>query len=223
MNGESMTVAAPVDLYCERLEPGLWAEPLNAVTNLAFVLAAVVMWQRTRGVPRLLAGILAGIGLASGAFHTHAVGWTGAADSLAILVFVLIYLFAANRSFWGLGVGWALVATALFVPFTALLAPLFAQVPLVGASAGYIPLPVLILGYAVALRRRAPATARGLAIGAGILIASLTARTLDMPLCEVWPLGTHWLWHVLNAVMLAWMIEVLHRHVRTMDAGARAG
>lgn len=25
-----------IDIYCERLGPGLWAEPLNALTNAAF-------------------------------------------------------------------------------------------------------------------------------------------------------------------------------------------
>jgi hypothetical protein len=30
------TIFDPIDAYCERLGPGLWAEPLNALTNLAF-------------------------------------------------------------------------------------------------------------------------------------------------------------------------------------------
>ena len=29
-----------VDLYCERTSPVFWAEPVNALTNLAFFLAA---------------------------------------------------------------------------------------------------------------------------------------------------------------------------------------
>jgi len=33
-----------------------------------------------------------------------------------------------------------------------------------------------------------------------------------MPACVDFPLGTHFLWHILNAVMLGWMIEVYHRH-----------
>ena len=38
-----------LDLYCERLGPGFWAEPLNAVSNAAFILAAAygfVLWRR---------------------------------------------------------------------------------------------------------------------------------------------------------------------------------
>ena len=48
--------------------------------------------------------------------------------------------------------------------------------------------------------------------GAVLLIASLTFRTLDQPVCGALPFGTHFLWHVLNAVMLGWMIEVWRRH-----------
>jgi hypothetical protein len=71
---------------------------------------------------------------------------------------------------------------------------------------------VLILLYALLLRRRAPATARGLVLGAALLVLSLTFRTLDGPLCGVLPVGTHFLWHILNAGMLGWMIEVWLRH-----------
>ena len=46
--GREWTGQRPVDDYCERLGPGLWAEPLNLVTNLAFLIAAI-LWRRCRG------------------------------------------------------------------------------------------------------------------------------------------------------------------------------
>jgi len=91
--------------------------------------------------------------------------------------------------------------------------PLFGLIPGLGSSASYAPVPLLIAGYAWLMRTRAPDTARGLAIGAGLLVLSLTARTLDEPLCGALPMGTHFLWHILNAVMLGWMIEVYRAHM----------
>ena len=44
-----MTWTAPIDAYCERLDAGFWAEPLNAATNLAFILAAVACFGLWRG------------------------------------------------------------------------------------------------------------------------------------------------------------------------------
>jgi len=206
---------APVDGYCERTGPEYWSEPVNALTNLAFVLAAVVVWPRLRGRPtgQVMAATLAVIGVGSWLFHTHANRLTGLMDVLPILAFILIYVFAATRDFLGarpLVAGGAVLA---FFPYAAATVPLFAMVPGLGSSAGYAPVPVLILAYAFALRRRAPDTARGLAIGAGLLVLSLVFRTLDQPLCGALPMGTHFLWHILNAIMLGWMIEVWRRHV----------
>lgn len=201
-----------IDAYCERLDPGFWAEPVNALTNLAFVLAAAVMWPRVRGLGRVMCAVLAGIGLGSFLFHTLATAWAAAADTTPITAFILIYLFAANRDFWGLPPWVAAVGALAFLPASALATPWLAHVPVLGVSAPYLPVPILILAYAAGLRRRAPETARGLAIGAALLLLSLTFRSLDQWLCAALPLGTHFLWHLLNALMLGWMIEVWRRH-----------
>ena len=203
-----------VDGYCERLTPGYWAEPVNAVTNLAFVVAAAVMWRRTAGLPlaRAMVLVLAVIGVGSYLFHTHANRVTGVMDVIPIVAFILLYVFAASRDFLRLTPWRAGLATVAFLPYAAATVPLWSMVPGLGSSAGYAPVPVLILVYAWLLRRRAPATAQGLAAGAGLLVLSLVFRTLDEPLCAVWPMGTHFLWHLLNAVMLGWMINVYVRH-----------
>lgn len=203
-----------VDAYCERTGPEYWSEPLNAVTNLAFVLAAVLVWPLVRGRPtgQLMAGVLAVIGVGSWLFHTHANRLTGLMDVLPILAFILLYVFAATRDYFGARPWMAGLVTLGFIPYSAVLVPLFGLIPGIGSSAGYAPVPLLILIYALLLRRRAPETARGLAIGAGILIVSLTARTLDQPLCGVLPMGTHLWWHLLNALMLGWMIRVWAHH-----------
>jgi hypothetical protein len=208
---------APIDAYCERTSAAYWAEPVNAVTNAAFLVAALVMWRRTEGLPlaRAMCLALAAIGVGSYLFHTHANGLTAAMDVAPILVFILVYVFAATRDFLGLA-GWRpWAAVAGFVPYAALTVPVFqAVMPFLGSSAGYAPVPLLILIYAGLLWRRAPATARGMALGAGVLVVSLTFRTLDYPLCDVVPTGTHFLWHILNGLMLGWIIEVYRRHMQ---------
>ncbi|MDX5356418.1 MAG: ceramidase [Rhodobacterales bacterium] len=205
---------ATVDGYCERTGPEYWSEPVNALTNLAFVVAAALVWPRVRGRPmgQAMAVVLALIGGGSWLFHTHANRLTGLLDVAPIIGFILLYAFAATRDFLGARPWVAAGAALAFVPYAALSVPVFAQIPGLGSSAAYAPVPLLIALYAAVLRKRAPATARGLAIGAGLLVLSLTFRTLDMAVCAAWPLGTHFLWHVLNAILLGWMIEVWRRH-----------
>ncbi|CUJ85563.1 Ceramidase [Ruegeria denitrificans] len=206
-----------IDGYCERLSPAYWAEPINALTNAAFLIAAFVMWRRVRGqgmpLAMALLVILATIGVGSYLFHTHAQAWAAMADVVPILLYILVYIFAINRDVWRFRPMIAAIVTALFIPYAALTVPVFQLVPGLGGSAAYAPVPLLILIYAVLLRHRVPDTARGLAIGAAILIASITFRALDAPICGHMPLGTHFMWHILNAVMLGWMIEVYRRHL----------
>jgi len=208
-----------VDGYCERLGPGYWAEPLNAITNVAFVAAAAGMWGRSAGLARVMCVVLGVIGVGSYLFHTHANRLTGLLDVAPILGFILLYVFAASRDMLGLK-GWQAGLCVLgFVPYAAVTVPLWGMVPGLGSSAAYAPVPVLILFYAWLLRGR-PETARGLTMGAGLLIVSLTARTLDAPVCGALPIGTHFLWHLLNAAMLGWMIAVYRHHTGAASLAA---
>ena len=46
-----------LDFYCERCGPGLLAEPLNATTNLAFLVAALAAGRMARRMGRFSPGI----------------------------------------------------------------------------------------------------------------------------------------------------------------------
>lgn len=211
-----------IDAYCERVDFSFWAEPVNALTNLAFLLVAFVMWRRLKGqgmpMAMTLVVVLAAIGIGSFLFHTFATQWASAADVLPILVYILGYIYLANSAYWGLKRLPALGLTLLFFPYAGATVPLFNSLGFLGSSAGYAPVPVLIYAYAFLLRHRLPEVARGLTIGATILVVSLAFRTIDEPLCAGFPLGTHFMWHILNAIMLGWMIEVYRRHILATHA-----
>ena len=201
------------DNYCERTDLTYWSEPVNALTNLAFVVAAAIMWRRCEGYGqgRFLAAVLFAIGVGSWLFHTHATVWAVTLDVIPIMVFGLFYIYLANRHFWGWPVPAAVLGAALFIPFSAAANQVFSAMPFFEISAGYWSFPTIIAFYAVLLLSRDAVLARGLFIGAAILCVSLTFRSLDEPVCEAFPIGTHFMWHILNAIMLGWMIEVWRR------------
>lgn len=206
---------AEVDAYCERIDASFWSEPVNAITNLAFVLAALFVWPRVAHMKmgRALATILLMIGVGSGLNHTIAQNWAAAADSLSILAFILVYLFAATRDMLGQKTWVSVLVVVAFFPYVAVAIPVFSQFPFLGSSAAYAPVAFLIGLYAFILQRRAPATARGMWIGAGLLTVSILLRAADEPICALVPLGTHFTWHLLNAIMLGHMILTWRAHV----------
>lgn len=159
-----MDWTAPIDGYCERLDATFWAEPVNALTNAAFLLAALVMAARIRGTHLPLAWalvwLLEATGIGSFLFHTFAQLWAGMADTLPTLAFILTGLFAATRDFLGTSSKVAALVTLGFFPFAAATVPLFRLIPGLGGSAGYAPVPLLMIIYAALVWRHARATAR---------------------------------------------------------------
>ena len=216
---------AEIDAYCERLGPEYWSEPLNAISNGAFLLAALFMWRRTRGqgIPAaaLLCALLALIGVGSFLFHTHAEAWSALADTLPITAFILCYIYLMNRDFLGWRPWVAALGTLGYLPYAGAVTPVLDALPFFRISDFYWTVPILIGVYVIAMRTRAPDTARGLAIGATLLSVSITVRSADLPLCQALPMGTHFVWHCLNGVMLGWMIAVYHRHMLALRAVGR--
>lgn len=209
-----------IDAYCERTDLTLWSEPINAVTNVAFLMVAVVVWHRVGPLMwgRALCVILFGIGVGSALFHTFATVWASTADVVPIVLFILLYLLLVHWHIirWPL---WAAVIAALgFIPYAIGITVVLSDIPFFGISSFYWTVPVLLVLYAVFIGGK---TARGFLIGAGILSLSITLRSLDETFCARWPFGTHFAWHILNAVMLGWMIEVYRRHM--LEAPAKQG
>ena len=213
---------AQFDGYCERTDLTYWSEPVNAVTNLAFIIAALILWRRSAGVTlaRLLLVILYAIGVGSYLFHTHATLWAMTADVVPIALFILVYLFAVSRDVVGMR-GWvAPLATCGFFPYAAAVVWATQQLPVFNISNFYWTVPLLLCIYAYPLRDR-PGIASGFLIGAAILTLSISLRSVDEILCDTLPLGTHFLWHVLNGVMLGWMIHVYTRHMLATGTAGR--
>lgn len=210
--------------YCERgLDPAFWAEPLNAVTNGAFLIG---MWAAGRRLVRVSSGsprgaelalwmltVLVGvIGTGSFLFHTLATRWSLVADVLPIMLFMLGYLAFALRVF--VGAPWLAIGAALVAFYFAggALSGLKCQseglsVPCLNGSLGYGPAAVTLIAVAILARQREPGASRLLSIGAGLFLVSLMFRTLDMSLCAATSIGgsargTHFIWHSLNAVLL---------------------
>ena len=194
-----------IDLYCERLGPGFWAEPLNALTNLAFVIAAIAAWRladRRQVLTAdivLLIGLIAAIGIGSWAFHTFASYWAMLLDVTPILLIQIAYLWIYGRRIIGIRPGCLLGFVALFL-LAVYVSGQFSH--LLNGSLGYLPALalILIIGSYHFLHARSE---RGLLlIGAAVFSLSLAMRTIDIMVCDYLTIGTHFSWHLLNGLLL---------------------
>jgi hypothetical protein len=201
-------VAAAV--YCERVGDGLWAEPLNALTNLAFLLAALlILWRmHERGLSPLrlfdlglLVLLLCAIAVGSLLWHTLASPWSEWADVIPILLFISVYLLSYLVRIARLGPGRVVFWFLLFHLINTAVQLLLPQQTLNG-SLFYLPTLAVLVLFALQTRRTAHPHARLFSYTAVIFTLSLLLRTLDFALCSAWPIGTHFLWHLLNAFVL---------------------
>ena len=194
-----------IDLYCERVGPALWAEPLNALSNLSFFVAAWAIWQlarRERGLSPgvgLLVAVVVAIGAGSIALHTLATRWALLADVIPILIFQLLWLWLYARRL----IGWDRLTSAMMLGgYLAITMLVMGLPPVLNGSLMYLPalIVVLSLGFHHA---RAERPGRYDLLAAGTVLAiSLTFRTVDREYCEAFPLGTHFVWHLLNGLVL---------------------
>ncbi|MCG7394738.1 ceramidase [Microvirga sp. ACRRW] len=204
-----------IDSYCERLDPSFWAEPVNAVSNGFFLLAAAdAFWTwKTKGRsdwPVLWLIIVAAIvGIGSFLFHTFANRWSLLADVLPIAVFIYSYFLLAMRRYLRLKIVPAIAVTLAFVAFNVSFGRLwFGLFPGVGlnGSVGYLPaLMALATVGSACLLIGMKQPGRALLWAACVFSLSLFFRSIDSAVCSALPLGTHAFWHMLNALVL-WIL-----------------
>lgn len=189
-----------MDAYCERVGMGLFAEPLNAVSNVSFLLAAWAAWVLARRTGALSAGvraliaIAASVGIGSILWHTYPTMLTLILDIVPILVFIVWFIWLYTRNVIRMRPQFAVASAAAFLVAT------FLVIPLSGVLHGalvYMPglVVTLVLGVLHARERRVERYT--LLAAAGVYFAALFFRTIDNEVCPVLPIGTHFLWHIL--------------------------
>jgi Ceramidase len=207
-----------LDSYCERAGAAeIWAEPLNTLTNIAFILAAWLVFKAVRKLPLrhfpegyMLCALLACIGVGSGLWHLYPNSLTVMLDVLPITAFIYVALGALlMRSFawrwWGM-----LAGVVALTGFNALAGVVFNPDTLHGTIM-YLPTYAMLVALVALAYTQKRDFARELAIITFIWTASLIFRTVDIPLCAALPMGTHFLWHSFNAVVLYRLIQLITR------------
>jgi hypothetical protein len=237
-----MTFGEHVFLYCERgTNAALGAEPINAISNAGFLLAALIFWQLLLWRPRqersadhyLLVALAFLIGFGSLAFHLYADQGTALADVVPIGLFMLVYLgFALNR-FLAVPPGWTVL---LAVGFTLLVGAAMHVYcwgggigwpgsaadakPCLNGSMAYLPALAALIVVGMVLAERHHKAAPYIVGAATVFTVSIILRSVDLSFCDQVVIdgrkvGTHFIWHLLNAVVIFLLLRA------SLETGAK--
>ena len=203
-----------IDIYCERLNPSFWAEPLNAISNGVFLIAAFFAYKayisnksRDKGVVAAII-ITALVGIGSFLFHTIATRWAMWADIIPIIIFIHYSFWLILTRFFAFKASKALLGVVLFFGFS-ILVKTYVPITAFNGSAQYFPALFLLIGTAAFLKAGNNVQYRKFAVAAVVFIGALTARSVDMQVCPNLEIGTHFLWHTLNPVVMYLVIKAI--------------
>jgi hypothetical protein len=198
-----------IDIYCERLDGTFWAEPINAITNAAFIIASILavrlaMRVNTGGAlpvdTLFLSAMIGVIGVGSFLFHTFATPWSLMADVIPIFIYKLSFLALYARRVMRVS---PLRVCMLMLGFIMLGYSTYAlPKEWLNGSLGYAPALIFLVGYATYHYVTHKVERSLLFIASVVFIVSLTFRSIDMAVCDHLSIGVHYMWHILNAVVL---------------------
>ena len=207
------------DIYCERTGPEFWSEPVNAFTNISFILSSVflsIYLLRKKPCSGDLVNwvfiiLIFLIGLGSWSFHTLANLFSLLSDVIPIGVFIILYTWFAFQRL--LFINW-------YFPYIAVLGVLIASallsfVPLYG-SQSYLGALVFLFVFGIYCKKfKNLKFSTNLIFASFILLISILFRTIDMHICGYFFLGSHFIWHILNSILLFIVTKVM------IDYGAK--
>ena len=225
---ESGIMYQAIDLYCERFGPGFWAEPANALSNIAFILAG--LWALRSGrsmirqdIPLQVLIILSFvIGIGSFLFHTFANMWSSFADVIPIWTFVGVYVALAIVRFAKatssqlvriLLVSVAVTGAIVWVIASGSASDTGASPDRFNGSLQYTPAVIALVVFAVLLGWKKDPVAPWIIGAAVTFFISLVFRTVDPSVCGMFPVGTHFMWHGLNGLMIALLLQAMIHHI----------
>ena len=219
-----MNVNAPISHWygiCERHALGFMAEPLNVLSSFAFIAVAIQIYRYYKKEEDLerkwiwdihaLTFITFMIGMNSVIFHAFPTPTTELMDTLAIVLFIMIYFWSVLFRIGRCNLFQASICFIAFLGFSHILVHQFPRA--LNDSIGYLSSMIALIMIAVHLHLKARPSSQYFMLAAITGVCSLFCRAIDKAICPMLPVGSHFVWHVLNATLLYILLKQLIRNV----------
>ena len=193
--------------YCEYSSFLFTTQPLNTFSSVAFPIVAFFIFRMIPPShprwalvwPTVPLCILIGIG--STLWHTYQERWALAMDVLPIFAFLLVFqcIFLKKFTPWSrLRIAFDMLGLLAVMGAASLVGnDLFLQ-----KSNAFVPVALWLIYAGLVVGQRHPRQARLCFLAAPVFALAIAFRIIDMPLCDRWEEGTHFLWHSFSALTL---------------------
>ena len=207
-------------IYCEVAYMNGFFEPFNAISNLSFIIAAffLFLFFRKNDIKDfksfwfLLIALLIGAGSFTWHFYRHPI--TNLFDSIPITLFIASFgYFYALKVFKSNNKAFLFVITSLIIVFIGQIY-LESIIPIFLGNNGYLYflmsfLFLVPIFWSKSISKRY--FKKGLFLYA-LFILALTFRQIDIPICSTIPIGSHFIWHILNGIVLYYAVTLLYKN-----------
>ncbi len=198
--------------YCERTADDIFSEPLNSITNLAFILIAFFIFRKysKSQYSFIFSGLIFFIGVGSFLLHTFPSRLTALVDVIFILFFILFFLYIVFRKVIHLSITYSL-AMSLVAPilYFYIGRALKAEFPNIGDSSFYIIILMHMILICLYLFYKNIDNIRYIIISSSIFAFSIFFRVIDHIFCDINVNGTHFVWHILNSLVLYFLVKFI--------------
>jgi len=210
-----MYLGFSLPIYCERHGFGLLGEPLNLITNIAFLIAAAFAYEFARKAKThknyllFLTFIVAAVGIGSSIFHAAPNQFTILLDALPIYIFIastLLLLLQRLTESWRV----AMFIVAGFIGVE-IIASILIPASFLNGSIRHALTLIFVVSLLIITLKRFGKVAMGLLPVLGLYVLAITARSIDQLVCSNFSLGTHFLWHILNGISCYFVIKFLYK------------
>jgi len=195
-------------------------EPVNVITNIFFIVAGLMAIKKMKILGNLkpqnfdiilLSIIMMSIGIGSAFYHFKPNALTLNLDVLPIALFIHIFLISVLLRVFKTSILNTLVLFILFVG-AGVASEIYFDRGILNGTIMYIPTYITLLLILLALKRNKDWEYDSLLVTTFIWTASLIFRTIDAEACvQTHGIGTHAIWHILNAVVLYRLVSILIR------------
>ena len=198
---------ASLGLYCERVALGVWQEPFNTFSALAFICAGLLGLRLCFGSAKgdilriCMALCTLSIGAVSFAFHMQGARLSLVYDLLPILAFDILAAWAILSRGMQMSAAAAFFMTLFILATSLALSPISNRYGFAFSGIEHTGFVFWLVLLSLALMARGEIASGGTLFLAGvILVFALFFKSIDIPQCAQYTHGTHWLWHLVNAL-----------------------